>query len=400
MQLPDRPSHEQGHKPLLILLAAVTATTPLAMDMYLPAMPSIATDFNSHISLIQMSISLYIIGIACGLMLFGSVADQIGRRPSIILGLSGFSLCGFLSAYCDSAVTFLILRFLQAFFGSAATVAVPGIISDLYKEHAAKQLSYQAIIMMLAPLLAPSIGGLLIHFFSWHWIFWGLSSYGLLILLSVYLFLPETGSKKKPQLQQAFQNYVVVLTNKAARRDIVASMCGGFAFFAYLTAIPFIYIEFFGIKAEYFGLLFGLNIFALMLGNFVNGRLVGRYGTTFMIRAALINGFLVGLLLISVLVLELHASAFIALLFQLMISLAIIRVNLDARILIRFDKQASTASGVVGTLRFASGAMAGPALALVFNGTALPFALLIFVALIGIIVCQSLPNSSYLKTAH
>ncbi|MCW9027576.1 MAG: MFS transporter, partial [Kangiella sp.] len=119
---------------LLPLLASMVAITPLAIYMYLPAMPIIAKELGTSTSAIQVSLSLYLAGYALGMMMFGPIADRIGRRKVALLGLVGFIITSLLLAFTESINQFLSYRFLQAAFGSGATVVVPGIIRDLYKE--------------------------------------------------------------------------------------------------------------------------------------------------------------------------------------------------------------------------------------------------------------------------
>lgn len=156
------------HKPasiwLIILLAATVAITPFAVDMYLPAMPIIAHDLQSHIGTVQQSLSVFLAAYGAGMLIFGPLADKWGRRPLALFGVSGFALASLFLTFSSSIESFLIARAAQAFCGAAATVIVPGIVRHLYKEHTAKGMSYMSLIMMLAPLLAPTIGSGILYF--------------------------------------------------------------------------------------------------------------------------------------------------------------------------------------------------------------------------------------------
>lgn len=177
---------------LLPLLASMVAITPLAIDMYLPAMPIIAKELGTTSSAIQVSLSLYLAGYALGMMMFGPIADRIGRRKVALAGLTGFIITSLLLAFTESINQFLAYRFVQAAFGSGATVVVPGIIRDLYKEHTAKGLSYVSLIMMVAPMIAPGIGSFILELSVWRTIFLSLAGYAVLILSLVIWKLPKT----------------------------------------------------------------------------------------------------------------------------------------------------------------------------------------------------------------
>ncbi len=136
---------------LIVLLAATVAITPFAIDTYLPAIPAIAHDLHAHIGTVQQSLSIFLAAYGAGMLVFGPLADKLGRRPLAIFGVAGFAIASLFLAWENSIHIFLIGRALQAFCGAAATVVVPGIIRLLYKEHTAKGMSYMSLIMMLAP---------------------------------------------------------------------------------------------------------------------------------------------------------------------------------------------------------------------------------------------------------
>lgn len=379
------------HPFLIVLLAAVIAVTPLAVDMYLPAMPDIAHDLAAHIGSVQQSLSIFLAAYAAGMLLFGPLADSFGRRPLAIFGLTGFTLCSIVLAFVDNISHFLVLRALQAFCGAAATVVVPGIVRHLYQEHTAKGMSYLSMIMMLAPLLAPSIGSAILLVSDWRSIFVVLAIYGTLIFALVWKWLPEISKPINDQPKATgkfFSGYKIVFSNPLARPLITSMMFGSFSFFCFITAVSFIYIKYFGVSEQVFSVLFGVNVICLMIANFINSRLVTRYGSLRMLRAGLVVALVSAILLCVFNFLGLNIWFSVLSIAPLMGGLTLISTNTDALIIMKFPHNSGTATAVTGTLRFGSGAFAGPLLAYFYTGTAMPFSLLMLSGVLGVIFCQ------------
>ena len=385
------PSPETLNKRILLpLLASIVAITPLAIDLYLPAMLVIANDLQTTMPNVQISLSIYLAGYALGMLFFGPIADELGRRLLAKVGLALFGISSLALAFCSNIELFLSLRAVQAFTGAAATVVVPGIIRHIYRENTAKGMSYVSMIMMVAPLIAPTLGSLIMGISTWQVIFITLAVYSFAILALVQIHLIDIPIFKSQQrgLALFFNSYKTVFSRRSALADIASSMFASFAFFCFLTSVPYVYLDFFKVDEQLFGVLFAFNVLALMFGNFMNTRLVPRLGSRKLLFIGLAIGFVSGgaLLLFSVMHLSLYFI--VASIAPLMMSLGIVASNADSLILMQFEEKSGTATAVIGTLRFGSGALVGPILAFVHPQSAIPFSAMMFSALILILLVQ------------
>ncbi|WP_405128616.1 Bcr/CflA family efflux MFS transporter [Pseudoalteromonas sp. PB2-1] len=395
------PSPDSINKRILLpLLASIVAITPLAIDLYLPAMLVIANDLQTTMPNVQISLSIYLAGYALGMLFFGPIADELGRRLLAKVGLVLFGITSLALAFCDDIELFWTLRAIQAFTGAAATVVVPGIIRHIYREHTAKGMSYVSMIMMVAPLIAPTLGSLIMGISTWQVIFIALASYSFAILALVQIYLIDIPIFKSQQRGFAlfFNSYKTVFSRKSALADIASSMFASFAFFCFLTSVPYVYLDFFNVDEQLFGVLFAFNVLALMFGNFMNTRLVPRLGSRKLLFIGLGIGFVSGgaLLLFSVMHLSLYFI--VAAIAPLMMSLGIVASNADSLILMQFEEKSGTATAVIGTLRFGSGALVGPILAFVHPQSAIPFSAMMFSALILILLVQLWHRKRYQST--
>ena len=373
---------------LLPLLASIMALSPLAIDLYLPAMPVIAEALKTDMPMVQNSLSIYLVGYALGLLFFGPLADKFPRRHLVIIGVSGFIIATIILPFSQSIEWFLVIRFVQAFISSAATVVVPGTIREYYGKNTAKGLSYVSMIMMLAPMIAPSIGSVFLALHSWQAIFAGLTTYALIVLILVVRFLPNSALTKNKSDVSFLGRYKIVFSHKDSRADLITSMMISLAFFSYITAIPFVYLTAFGISEFWFSVLFALTVVGLMIAHFINTRLVVRKGSRRMLSYGLIVAFITSTALVLVNLLQWPLVYTVCAILPLMGSISMIAVNSDALILQEFTEQPGTATAVIGVLRFGIGGLAGPILAFFYDGTSLPFAVLMWCSVLVVLFLQ------------
>jgi MFS transporter, DHA1 family, multidrug resistance protein len=381
----------------LPLMAAIAALPPLAVDMYLPAIPQIADDLGTTISTLQISLSIFLVGFGFGMLLFGPYADRYGRRPLALFGLTGFAIASLLLTLSNSALLFLLLRLLQGVLGSAASVTIPAMIRDCYGKDTAKGMSTVMMIMLVAPLLAPLMGSGVLAIMPWEGIFAFQTLYPLVLLVLAWWRLPETKpASTETTTHSALRNYKIIFSNRRIYLDLVSYMLAALAFFTYLTSVSFVYITWFGVSEHMFGVLFAFSASALIVANYINRRVVSRYGARRMLNIGLCAGVVCALFLVMVTVLELGLTLSVIGFVAIVGCLGIASVNADSLVIMEFPQQASSASAVIGTLRFGFGSLAGPLLAWTYTGTPLPVAGLLLVALMGASLMQLL-HSKFIR---
>src|SRR5207245_4928304 len=182
-----------GRARLFVLLGGLTAFGPLSIDMYLPALPAIGRDLAASESMIQLTLTACLIGLALGQVVAGPVSDALGRRRPLLVGVAGYAIASLLCALAPSAPALVGLRLLHGLTGAAGIVIARAIVRDMYSGSAAARYSSRLILIMgLAPILAPVLGGQVLRFTSWHGIFVVLAGISLLLLVGAAAGLPET----------------------------------------------------------------------------------------------------------------------------------------------------------------------------------------------------------------
>jgi DHA1 family bicyclomycin/chloramphenicol resistance-like MFS transporter len=361
---------------LFIVLGAIGALTPLAIDMYLPAMPDIARDLGVSAGSVQVTLTAYTAGFAIGQLLHGPLADSYGRRPIMLAGTFLFGIGAIISASTHGIEALTYVRAAQGFAGAAAAVVIQAVVRDVFdKEDFAKAMSFVTLVITIAPLVAPMIGGHLAVLFGWRSVFWFLATFAVVVLLMIVWKIPETLAVENRQplkLSTSLRNYGQLCRSPNAMGLI---LCGAFSFsgmFSFLTAGSFVYIDIYGVSPDQFGYLFGLNIIAMIGMTSLNGRLVKRVGSHFMLRLGLWIQLIAG------------AGLFIGWLFDwglwgtvpfvvLFIGcISTIGSNAMGLLLSGYPRMAGTVSSLAGTLRFGTGSVIGAIVATMPSGVTWP----------------------------
>lgn len=361
---------------LFLILGAIGALTPLAIDMYLPAMPTIARDLGVAEGAVQITLTAYTAGFAIGQLIHGPLADSYGRRPVLILGVLFFGLASIVSATTHGIEALTWVRSAQGFAGAAAAVIIQAVVRDMFdREDFARAMSFVTLVMTVAPLVAPMIGGHVAVWFGWRAIFWILAAFAALVIILVVWKIPETLAEDKKQplrFRTTIRNYMKLFSNPTAMGLIFSGAFSFSGMFAFLTAGSFVYIDIYGVRPDQFGYLFGLNIVAMIIMTSINGRLVKKVGSHAMLRFGLFVQLIAGLGLFVGWLLDLGLWGTVPFVVMFIGTLSTIGSNSMGLLLSGYPTMAGTASSLAGTLRFGTGSVVGGVVALMPGGVTWP----------------------------
>ncbi|KPY68007.1 MFS transporter [Pseudomonas savastanoi pv. nerii] len=376
---------------ILVVLSALMAFASISTDLYLPAMPAMALSLHANAGQLELTISGYLVGFSLGQLLWGPVGDRYGRRLPVALGLLLFIAGSAGCALSDTAQAMITWRAVQAVGACASVVLARAMIRDLYEGHrAAQMLSTLMTVMAVAPLLGPTIGGLILKFGSWHLIFWALAAFGLATLAALYT-IPETLPKNRRNhapLSGAFRRYKQLL---ADRRLLGYASAGGFFYggmYAYIAGTPFAYIDFYHVSPQAYGLLFGAGIVGIMIANQVNARLVRKLGSDRLLR--------LGTLLAGLSSVWLAADAWgewaglaglVVPLFVFVSAAGLIIANSIVGALNSFPQAAGSVSALIGALQYGTGILGSGLVGAMADGTPKPMAWVIALFGLASMVC-------------
>ncbi|HGA2319571.1 multidrug effflux MFS transporter [Pseudomonas sp. NPDC089428] len=366
---------------MVLILGALSAFGPLAIDFYLPAFPAMAQAFATDEKHVQATLAAYFLGLSIGQLAYGPVADRFGRRKPLLFGVALFTLASLACAYAPNLDTLIVARFVQALGGCAGMVLSRAIVSDKCDPVAsAKVFSQLMLVMGLAPILAPMLGGVLVNVAGWQSIFLALSLFSAASLLAVSLGLPESLPAHMPRqpLSGALRQYLRLL---ADRVFIGHALTGGIAIagmFAYIAGSPFVFIKLYGVPAEHYGWLFGTNAAGFILVAQVNARLLAKRGPAFLLVRAVWLYLAAGLVLLAVAAMRpAQLWPLLVPLFVCIASLGCIIPNASACAMSGQGARAGSASALMGCLQFSVAAGAASLVGVLHDGSAVPMALVI-----------------------
>ena len=370
---------QKRYSQLILLLGFITALAPLSVDMYLPALPALAEAFSSEAGRVQLSLASFFLGFAIGQPFYGPIADRFGRKRPLYVGLLLFSAASLGCALATSINTLIFLRFFQALGACSGQVIARAIVRDLFEPHETVDVfSTLMLVIGLAPMLAPLVGGQVLTWLGWRAIFWVLMSLGCVGLLATAAGLPETGAAgrtKSLSLGRSLRVYRDLLRDRGFVGYALTGGLGMAGMFAYIAGSPFAFIEIFGLSANGFAVFFGGNALGFVLVAQLNIRLVRRFKTDAVIRAVLMIQAIAGILLFAGTmagILGLYGTG--VLLFVYVASIGCLFPNTTAMAMAFQREHSGSASALLGTMQFSLAAIATTAVGSGNHATPLPMA--------------------------
>jgi len=379
---------------LILTLGFLSAMAPLSVDIYLPALPMLQTTFAADQAKTLLTLSAFLIGFGVGQLFLGPLSDRFGRKRPLIAGLVLYLIASIACALAPSISAVIFWRFMQALGGCAVPVLVQAMVRDLFdRNEGARILSLNLLVMGAAPIAAPLIGGQIVLWFDWRWIFWVLACYGVLALLGA-IWLPETLSPARRHRVHPLMMMLGYVALFRDRRYLGYAFCAAFFYcglFAFLAGSPFVYIEHFGIKPQYYGFLFGLNIVGMMLASFINARIVLRRGPDRLLRIGCAIGAAGALVLAITGTAGWGGIAGVAVpVFAFLSMMGLVGGNAISGALAIFPERAGAAAAFAGALQFGMGALTGALVGWLADGTPGPMSLVMFAAALAALLCNLL----------
>ena len=375
----SRPAAPTGRRyvQLVLVLGALIALGPLTIDMYLPAFPELSAELGATDSATQLTLTGMLAGLATGQLVIGPLSDAFGRKRPLLAGLVGHALASVLAALAPSIAVLASVRVLQGFAGAAISVVAMAVVRDLFSGYAvAKLMSRLMLVIGLAPILAPTIGGALLEWTTWRGIFGVLAAVAVVLLLVAVVGVRETLPPQRRRPANVRATLATYRSLVADRSFVALVLIGGLmmsAMFAYVSGSSFVLQDGYGLDEVAFGLVFGLNAAGLTVASQLNPLMIRKLGVLNVLSGAM----LVGLLAAATLVLVglTGAGGLVGVLLPLAVVVASVGLSLPntpALALTRHGEAAGTAAAMLGAVQFGVGALVAPLVGLFGSTTAVP----------------------------
>lgn len=371
-------------KRLIVLLAATSALGPAGMQILLPALPVIQDDFSVSNDVAQLTLSLSMLSIAIGTLVYGPLSDKYGRKPIMLLGIL-ITIVGSFFCYLADSITLLIIgRIIQAFGGAVGLVLARAIVRDVYSaEEAARVIATLVMVMVVIPMLSPALGGELMARFGWESVFLIVASGSLIIFVLLIMGQPETLASPVPfeGIGSMLRTYASLFKSRAFCGYAFCITFVSVVFFSFISAAPEIMVSVMNRPPTEYGYYFVMIPLGFMAGNYV----ARHYGNSVSINAMIASGATIAIIGIGIAIILGLAGVSHPLSLFIPVSIAVFGngitlPNAQAAAINEFPQYAGSASGLTGFLQMAVSAVAAQLVAFIFNGTAYPLLIMMLLA--------------------
>ena len=386
------PKRKQQNFVLILILGALNTITPFSIDMYLPAFPTIACDFNTTIDKVALSVSTYFLGYSLGQIIYGPLLDRFGRKPPLYVGLILYILATIGCFTTNTIEALWVIRFFQAIGGCVASVAAMAMVRDFFPvEKSASIISFLVLILGVSPLLAPTVGSFIITTWGWHSVFIALAVITGIILILVYLFLPEGHDPDKSISLKPIpiiNGFKAVMT---APHFYVYALAGTFSFsglFVYVATSPAIFMGYFHLSEKLYGGVFALLSVGFIGGSQFNHILSKKFSNQQIFKSGLIIQVTIAIFfLIGALKAWYGLTEILMFLFILLSCCGLTYPNAAALCMAPFSRNAGSASALLGFIQIGLGGLISASVSIIPLGqiTAMAF-IMASTAIIAIII--------------
>lgn len=359
---------------LVLVLGSLIAIGPLTIDMYLPALPAIMTGLQTTSTAVQLTLTGTLVGLAVGQLLIGPLSDAVGRRAPLLAGLVLHVVASVLCVIAPSIAVLGALRVLQGLGVAAASVVAMAVVRDLFSGSAfARLFSRLMLVMGVAPILAPTLGGVLLRWADWRGVFVALATFGVLLIMVAAFGLQETlpvERRRSGGVIATVRVYGSLLRDRTFVGLVLVAGLSMAALFAYVAGSSFVLQEQYGLDEQQFGFAFGAGAVGLITATQLNVRLLRRYTPQRILVTALGAGSAAGLALLTF-----AATGFgglvtiLASLWAVLAAAGLALPNAPALAMSRHGEAAGTAAALLGSVQFGIGALAAPMVGLLGTGS-------------------------------
>jgi DHA1 family bicyclomycin/chloramphenicol resistance-like MFS transporter len=362
---------------IILILGALATISPFSIDMYLPGFPAIAKDLNTTIDQVQLSLTAYLVGIAIGQILYGPLLDRFGRKNPLYVGLSIYVLTSIGCAFTQSAGSLVVMRLLQALGGCVGIVAAQALVRDLFPiNKIAQAFSLITLVIAVSPMIAPTVGAYVTAWIGWNYVFVVLAAITVLIMISVYFFLPS-GKKPDPSMSlkpaDVVRNFYTVIKEP---QFAIYTLAGGLATaapFAYIAGSSDVFINQYGVSEKQYGWIFAFIASAMIGSTQLNHVLLKKFKSEQIIKFTLCYQSVIGIVLIVGTYYGWYGRlSLIGLMFIFFTGQGLTGPNTSALSLAPFTRLAGSASALMGSWRLGAGAIISALVSVFHDGTALP----------------------------
>ncbi|MBB4697806.1 multidrug effflux MFS transporter [Paractinoplanes abujensis] len=375
---------------IVLVLGFLTALGPLTIDMYLPALPTITTDLHTTEAAVQLTLTGTLLGLALGQLLVGPLSDAVGRRLPLLAGVGVHVLASVLCVVAPNLAVLGTLRVLQGLGAAAAAVVAMAIVRDLFSGLAAAKLfSRLMLVVGVAPILAPTIGGVVLNWTSWRGVFVVLTVAAIAILTATALFLPETlpvERRRNGGVTGTLRDYGRLFTDRAYVGLILVAALAFSALFAYVSGSSFVFQEEYGMDEQQFAYVFAGGAIGLIGATQFNVRLLRRWQPVQILTGALVAGAVFGVIFLLFAITGFGGLAGVLIpLWLVLATVGLAMTNAPALALSRHGEAAGTAAALLGAMQFGVGALAAPLVGVLGN-SALAMAIVVAGTMLAVVV--------------